>query len=126
MRLIERDQAMHLLLQSELADFWRELGFAIELPDHFYYLLEPDIGLFVIEPVEAYYGIHVAIFPGSRGKRALQAGREAIRWVLQRTTRVLARILRNQPETRFYAASCGMKRYSEDATHIYYEAISCQ
>ena len=117
---------MTLLLNPALTDFWRELGYSIELPEHFYYLYEQDVGLFVIEPVEAYYGIHVAIFPESRGKRALQAGREAIRWVLQRSTRVLARILRNQPETRFYAVSCGMKRYSEDATHIYYEAMICQ
>lgn len=126
MRLVDPDFAHALLSDPGLGTFWSELGCPIRLPAHFRYLYEPDVGLFVVEPVEDYYGIHVAIFPECRGKAGLKAGREAIQWVLARSGKALARVRKNQPETRFYAALCGMKRYSEDEAHVYYEVMKCQ
>lgn len=126
MQLIDRESAQEILSEPDLRTFWGELGQPIELPEHLHYLYEPDVGVFVLEPVEDYYGIHVAIFQGCRGRRAVKAGKEAIAWVLSRSCKALARIRKNQPETRFYASLCGMKRYSESETHVFYEAMTCQ
>lgn len=126
MMLIDREDAQALLSLPDVSTFWDELGCSIELPEHLHYLYEPDVGVFVVEPVDDYYGIHVAIFQGCRGRRAVRAGKEAIAWVLSRSCKALARIRKNQPETRFYAALCGMRRYSENETHVFYEAMTCQ
>jgi hypothetical protein len=126
MRLVSRDFAQQLLSDPVFASFWAELGGPVRLPDSLHYLYEPEIALFIVEPLLHCQGIHVAAYPACRGKRAVKAGKEAIGWVLGQSGKALARIRRNQPEAGFYAAQCGMKRYSHDATHIYYEASSCQ
>lgn len=125
MQLVHRDFAQRLLAEPALSEFWQELGRRIELPDSFQFLYEPDVGLFVVEPVSDYYGLHVAIFPQCRGRLGLKAGQNAVQWVLQRAPKALARVRRDQSKTCFYAAHCGMKRYAQDATHIYYEASLC-
>jgi len=125
MQLVNRDFAQSLLNDPLFGSFWAELGGPIRLPETFHYLYEPGVGLFVIEPLLQCHGIHVATYPSSRGKAAVEAGKQAIEWVLGQSGKALARVRKGQPETRFYAAQCGMKRYTTDETHVYYEVVKC-
>jgi hypothetical protein len=114
------------LRRPEVGSFWWELGFATMLPPHFSYLYERDVGLFVLEPVERFMGIHVAIPPAGRGSKAVAAGKEAFRIVLERCEKVLARVRIEDRQARHFAVQCGMRRYSLSRTHTFYEVTKCR
>jgi len=122
---MDRRFAMRFLSRPEVSSFWGEIGAPVELPESYRFLYAKGVGLFVLEPLEKCIGIHVAILPKSRGIHAIKAGRAAIRFGVSLSGKVLARIRKSQPETWHFAALCGMRRYSENETHVFYEATLC-
>lgn len=122
--MIEVDQffAQAILQHPAFTEFWSEVGHPVVFPPDFKFIYEQDVGLFVVEPVDHFYGIHVAIYPEKRGIPAIDAGKKAIQWCLKERPKVLARIRKNQPKTSRYARKCGMRKYGENDTHVFYEA----
>jgi len=106
--------------------FWQGLGQVVDLPSSFIFLHD-EPGLFVLEPVQQYYGIHAAIYPEKRGLEAVKFAKNAFVWMFKHTKaeKVLARIDRKRPDVIAFARMAGMKKFSETNETVFYEVAKC-
>lgn len=113
--------------------FFAEQDKPCGLPDSLI-CLQCDSGLFVLEHheaapghYEAFAGIHAAIIPEKRGKKAVIDAKKAIKWAFDNLNieKVLARIENTRKEVKLFASLSGMCQYNKDATHTYYEVLPC-
>jgi hypothetical protein len=122
-------KAEKLLEKPDLRqDFFRELldlGVAPRIPESLV-VLEHASGFYFLEMLPGFCGVHVLTYPDCRGKMAVEAGKQVIRWVFANLSPVVrARIQKERKNVQLFATMCGMTCYSEDSTHRYYEVVQC-
>jgi len=130
MIILAKEEAEKFLSLPELSDFWHEIGSVSELPNHFVYLHDDDGCLIILEPfddVPGFTGIHIAVMPESRGKKAVKFAKLCIDWAFSEmfTIKVVARIEKNRKNVIRFSELAGMKKYNEDETHVFCEVNKC-
>lgn len=86
------------------------------------HLLHKDgIGLFVCVVRGDEVTGHPLIHPEQRGKKAVDAGKEAIKYWLNRGKQVRTRCFKHLKHARVYNRLIGLTPYDEDEEYIYYE-----
>ena len=84
------------------------------------YLYE-DGCLFGCAPTLDFVSCHVAILKESRGKKAVEAGKRAVKWLQDNTGyRIFARTEKHLKHARIYNNMIGLRRFSENDRFVFY------
>lgn len=85
------------------------------------YLYDGEGCLFPCVPSTDFISCHVAILPGSRGKKAVSAGRDAIRWLKSNTKyRIFARTDVKLKHAMVFNRLIGLERFAQNEKYAFY------